>query len=169
MKRIATSATGAALSLILLAGCGGGDGGDGGGDAAGGGSDYCTALEDARDEIEALDTGDAAALARVRELAGDLEKDAPEEVRGDWKVLNDLLVQIDETLAEAGLDMADLGQLQSGQMPEGVDQQKLQQAMQELSRTMSDLGPEFEKSGEDITRHAKTECGIDLDESPSPQ
>lgn len=170
MKRIATAAAGAALGLALLTGCGGdGDGGgDGGGDAASG-DDYCTTLEEARDEIEALDTGDAAALARVRELAGELEQDAPSEVQDEWALLNDAFEQIDAALGKSGLDMEDLPELQSGQLPEGVDQQQLQQAMQELSRVMQGLGEEFQTAGDTITQHAKDECDIDLDQSPAPE
>lgn len=142
------------LSASLLTGCGGSDT-----------EAYCDDLESAKASFEALDsdTPDPDALNSMRDLVDDFAADAPEEVRDDWKVLDDAFSDLSSALEEIGLEFEDLGTLMSGQLPEGVTEADLTEAMPKLQETFESFDSDrFEKAGDAIEKHAKDECDIDL-------
>jgi hypothetical protein len=49
--------------------------------------------------------------------------------------------------------------LQQGQIPDGVDVNALQQLMTDIKAIET---AEFDKAGQNITKHAKDKCGVDL-------
>ena len=49
--------------------------------------------------------------------------------------------------------------LQSGQIPDGVDMTALQSLMTEIQALDTE---EFQAAGDNINKHAKDECGVDL-------
>ena len=49
--------------------------------------------------------------------------------------------------------------LQSGQIPDGVDMTALQSLMTEIKALDTE---EFQAAGDNINKHAKDECGVDL-------
>jgi hypothetical protein len=165
----------AVLMAGLLVGCSGDDGGpqeDGSASGAestsesesgaASASDYCDALQEAKSEIDALEGGDVAQFEAVFETISDLAEQAPEEVAAEWQTLDATLTGLQDALAEAGLEFADLEALSSGQTPEGVTPQQLQKLAQ---RFQSFNSPDVNQAGETITQHAEDECGIDLDGS----
>ena len=152
----------AAILGLLLAGCGGGDGG-GEGEAASGQDrteEYCQALEEAKADIDALEQGDVEGFEQSFETISELADKAPEEVAAEWQTLDTALAGLEDSLAEAGLELADLEQLTAGQVPEGVDTAQLEK----LAADMRDFGStEVQEASDKISAHARTECGIDLD------
>jgi len=143
----------AAATLLsgVLTGCGGGDS-----EAT---DSYCDSLKDAKADIETLDAGDVAKFDEAFKTIHDLADEAPDEVKDDWEVLDGALSDMETALNDAGLKLSDLEGLQSGQLPEGVDQAKLAALGQKMQDIASD---EVQKAGDNIDKHAEDECGIKL-------
>jgi hypothetical protein len=140
-----------AFTASLLTGCSGG-----------GTDDYCDALESTQKDFEDFESSDFSSFDEFTEQVQEFADDAPDEVKDDWKVLADALEAFVNALEEAGLEPSDLEGMQSGQLPEGVDMEALAQAMSEAEA----LGSEkFAEASENIEKHAKEECNIDLDAS----
>jgi hypothetical protein len=154
VKRILSAVAAAALGLTLLTACGG----DSGSDSAGGG-DYCNDLKSAKKEVDALKGGDLKDIEKTVDTMHELADEAPSEVKDDWKTLVDGVDKLVAALKKAGLDDADMATLQSGQIPDGVDMSALQQLMTEIQSLNTD---EFQKAGDNINKHAKDKCGVDL-------
>jgi len=156
VKRILSAAAVAALGLSLFTACGDDDGGG----SAGGGDDYCKDLKSAKKNLDTIEGGDLSSLSDTSDQIHKLRDEAPDEIEDDWKVLSDGFDKIIEAFEKAGLTDEDIANLQSGQMPDDVDMAELQEAMTEIQ----DLGgEEFTKAGDAIAKHAKDECGFDLD------
>lgn len=152
MKRIlALAAVGAVLSTGLAA-CGGDDSGS---DAGA----YCDQLKNADTAFSALDGQDVGKLQDAVDAVKEFSDSAPEAVRDDWKVLADTFGELEKALADAGIKLSDLADIQNGQMPEGADMDKLMA----LGEQMQDLGgEEAQKAADAIEKNAKDECDIDL-------
>ena len=89
-----------------------------------------------------------------------LADEAPDEIEDDWETLVKGVDKLVDALEEAaGLDDDDMATLQSGQIPDGVDMAALQGLMTEIQALDTE---EFQKAGDDINKHAKDECGVDL-------
>ena len=155
MKRILSMAAAAALGLSLFTACG-----DDGGGSAGGGDDYCDDLKAAKKNLDTIEGGDLSSLEDTADQIHDLRDSAPDEIKDDWEVLSDGFDKILEAFEKAGLDEEDIANLQSGQLPDDVDMEALQSAMTEIQELG---GEEFEKAGDNIAKHAKDECDIDLE------
>lgn len=155
MKRILSAVATAALGLCLLTACGD----DSGDKASGSGGDYCSDLKDAKKQVDALKGGDLSDLEKTTDTMHKLADEAPDEIKDDWKTLVDGVDKLVAALEKAGLDDEDMATLQNGQVPEGVDMAALQSLMSEIQALDT---PEFEKAGDNITKHAKDECGVDL-------
>lgn len=161
MRKFTVSTAGLALGVALLAGCGD----DGGGSAAGG--DYCDQLKDAKAEFDSFESSepDFSKMDEAFDTMKQLGDDAPEEVADDWKVVDSGITTMTDALDDAGITFEDLGGLSSGEMPEGVDMEKLQELGPKLQELNSE---EFQTATDNIEKHAKDECDVDLSsESPS--
>jgi hypothetical protein len=155
VKRILSMAAAAALGLSLFTACGGDDGG-----GSAGSDNYCDDLKAAKKNLDTIEGGDLSSLEDTADQIHKLRDEAPDEIKDDWKVLADGFDKIIAAFKKAGLDEEDIANLQSGQLPDDVDMEELQAAMTEIQ----DLGgEEFEKAGDNISKHAKDECGIDLE------
>ena len=153
MKRILTAIAAAALGLGLLTACG-----DDGGGSAGGG-DYCDDLKAAKKELDSIQGGDFGSLEKTTDAMHDLADEAPDELKDDWETLVEGVDKIVKALKDAGLTDEDMANLQSGQIPDGVDMAALQDLMTEIQALDTE---EFSKASEAINKHAKDECGVDL-------
>jgi hypothetical protein len=155
VKRILSAAAAAALGLCLLTACG-----DDGGDKAGGsGGDYCSDLKDAKKQVDAVKGGDFSDLEQTTDAMNELADEAPDEIKDDWEILVEGVQKLVDALKKAGLDDDDMATLQSGQIPDGVDMATLQSLMTEIKALDTE---EFQTAGENINKHAKDECGVDL-------
>jgi hypothetical protein len=155
VKRILSAAAAAALGLCLLTACGDDDGGK----AGGGSGDYCKDLKAAKKEVDALKGGDFSDLQKTTDAMHKLADEAPSEIKDDWSTLVDGVDKLVDALKKAGLDDSDMATLQSGQIPDGVDMDALQGLMTEIQSLDTD---EFQKAGDNINKHAKDKCGVDL-------
>lgn len=153
MKRILSAVAAAALGLCLLTACGD----DNGGSASGG--DYCGDLKAAKKDVDAIKGGDLKDIENTVDTMHDLADEAPSEIKDDWKTLVEGVDKLLAAIKKAGLDDKDMATLQSGQMPDGVDMTALQELMTEIQALNTD---EFKKAGENINKHAKDTCGVDL-------
>jgi hypothetical protein len=153
VKRIISAVAAAALGLCLLTACGSDNG-----DKAGGG-DYCKDLKAAKKKVDALKGGDLKGIDETVDTMHELADEAPSEIKDDWKVLVDGVDKIVAAIKKAGLSDEDMATLQSGQIPDGVDMAALQSLMTEIQSLDTD---EFQKAGDDINKHAKDKCGVDL-------
>ena len=81
-------------------------------------------------------------------------------MKKDWEVLEKAFTAFVDALDKAGLKPEDLEGLAAGDIPDGVDLDELNSAMEE-AQALS--GEEFEKATDAIEKHAKDECNIDLD------
>jgi hypothetical protein len=153
VRRIVSALAAAALGTALLGGCGD----DGASDA--GGDGYCTDLEAATTELDAVQHGDLGGLRDATASMQELAQEAPKELEDAWKVLIDGVDRLVDAIEAAGLSEEDLAGLQSGEIPDGVDMEALEDLMAELKALKT---PEFQEATEAITAHAKEECGVDL-------
>jgi hypothetical protein len=152
VKRILSAIAAAALGLGLLTACG-----DDGGGSAGG--DYCEDLKAAKKELDSIGGGDFGSLQKTTERMHDLADEAPDEIKDDWEVLVEGIDKLVAALKAAGLTDEDMANLQSGQIPDGVDMEALQDLMTELELLET---PEFQEASDNVNKHAKDECGVDL-------
>lgn len=152
--KISLALAGAVMLVSTLSACGGDSGGDGGE-----GSDYCKDIKSAAKTFGDLSSGDVEQLDKAFSTFHDLADEAPSSIKGDWKTLDDAITTVEKALKDAGLKFSDLGKLQSGEVPEGVDVSKLQGLATELS---SLTGPEFTKATKAIDTHASKTCKVKL-------
>ncbi len=158
MKRGLTLVAAVTLTAGLLAGCGGDDGGSGGGDADG----YCDTIEQADKDISSLEGGDLEGLDKAIDAIHEIADDAPDDVAGDWDVLDQAVTDLEAALEEAGVELSDLEGIANGEIPEGFDPAKLATLSEDLSKIGSQ---EVQDASDNIAKHAKDECGVDLNGS----
>lgn len=154
MKRSFALSAATALTAALLTAC------SGGGETEA----YCSDLESAKSDLDKLEAGDVASFEEVFKTIDALAKEAPDEVSEDWKQLDASLDEFESALNEAGLELSDMEKLSQGEIPQGVDPQKLQALGEDLDGLNSE---DAEKAADDIEAHAKEECDIDLSDSSS--
>ena len=141
---------GARAASLALPGCSGSDT-----------EAYCDSLESAKSDIDALEAGDPGAFSAAFEAFDKLADEAPKEVEDDWAVMQDGVQEIEDAFEDAGLALDDLSEVMTGNIPEGVDLEKLQ----DLGTTLEELdSEEFNDATEAIEEHADEECGITLGE-----
>lgn len=151
----------ALASAVMLAGslaaCGGGDGGSGGAD-----SDYCKDLKKAKASFTDVSGGDFGKIDAAFGTLHKLADEAPSDIEDDWKKLDGAITTVEKALKEAGVSFADLGKIQQGEIPEGIDASKLQGLATQMSKLS---GAEFDKASKAIETHAKKTCKVDLNAS----
>lgn len=152
MKRNLALLAASTLMAGLLTGCGG----DSGSSAT---DSYCDSMKAAKKTFEDFDSGDMAGLQAAIDKFHELAAEAPDEVADAWKTLDGTMVALEDALAEAGLKISDLEGLSNGEMPENIDLAKLTA----LSDDLEKLGAEdVSKAADEIEKHAKDECDLDL-------
>lgn len=139
-----------ALSMsFLVGGCGGGT------DA------YCEDLGAAGDQFAAFDSEQPSAeeIEEAISTFRDLGEQAPDEVSGDWDVFLGAFDDLESALEDAGIGFGDLADIQAGELPEGLDEQ----ALQDLTTEIQSLGgEEIDQASQAIEEHASSECDVDL-------
>lgn len=136
------------MSIAVLSACSGGDGPD---------SDYCKDLEAAKPSLESLKTNGAAQLQDVFKVTHKLADEAPDDVKDAWETYDKAISNIEKALKDAGVGPAELASLQRGEVPDGVDQEKLRG----LPATFQKLdSPEVAKASNKIAKHAKDVCKL---------
>jgi hypothetical protein len=136
------------MSIAILTACSGGDGPD---------SDYCKDLEAAKPSLESLKTNGAAQLQDVFKVTHKLADEAPDDVKDAWETYDKSISNIEKALKDAGVGPAELASLQRGEVPDGVDQEKLRG----LPATFQKLdSPEVAKASNKIAKHAKDVCKL---------
>lgn len=142
MRRIGTWTAAAVLGAGLLAGCGGSDT-----------EAYCDGLKDAQ---ELFSGGvDPKKLDEMFDKIDDITDDAPDAVKADWEQLNGALADFQDALKAAGLNPDELDDF--GDMKD-VDPE----AMATLEEAAAKIQTDFEGAEENIQKHAKDECDIDM-------
>jgi hypothetical protein len=141
-------------SLVLVAGLSAGCTSD---DASAADSAYCTDFKADHAKFQALAGDDLSKLGDVSKDIHRIAGEAPEEIADEWKVIDDAFTTLSDALEEAGITFDDLAQMETGEIPDGVDLDELEALGPKLE---SFLAPEMEKAALAIERHAKDECGI---------
>lgn len=148
MKKTPLTLVTVVLIGTTLAACGGG------GDSA-----YCGDLESAASAFKDIDGGDVTKLDGAFDTFHQLAEEAPEDIKDDWKVVDDAISGVEKALGDAGLKFSDLPQIQSGELPEGADATKLQG----LSSSFTALSDEkFTEASQAIDDHATEVCELEL-------
>lgn len=149
MKKFVNLAAVLALSVGALSACGS-DGAD---------SQYCDDLKSAKENYGGLGSGDTGQLDDVFTTFHKLAKEAPAEVQEPWETMDSSVTTVEKTLADAGIKVSQLAEIQAGKLPEGLDQEKLVEVGAKL-QALSDA--DFQKATKDIEAHAKKVCGVTL-------
>jgi ABC-type glycerol-3-phosphate transport system substrate-binding protein len=177
MKRMIGACAVAVLAFGTLTACGGGSndssanasdssssdtGDNGGGGIFGGGStdDYCSALQDAKQQFGGVnfdpkDLGDA--VNTIHNIAGQ----APDSVSAEWATIDDAFSQMIGALADAGLDPSDLGDPTAMQSL-ASDPQKLQE-LENITKNFN--SKDLTQAGNKIDTEVKADCGFALSSS----
>lgn len=121
---------------------------------------YCDTLSAvASDIIAPLEASDPGVFSAAFEAFYALSDQAPEEVEDDWAVVVGNVQEMEAAFAAAGLDLDDLGAMSAGEIPEGLDPDRLAG----LLATLEGLeGEDLDAAMAAIERHALRACGIDL-------
>jgi hypothetical protein len=147
-----------ALTAGMLAGCGSGSGS---GSASGSSSAYCQDLKSDKTAFDSLGGSkpDVSKLQDAFDRMHKLADEAPPQVSADWKVLDNALTTMEQGLKDAGLSFKDLGKLQQGQTPSGVNLQKLQALAGKLQALG---GAKVTQASKNIAADAKKTCHVTL-------
>jgi len=101
-------------------------------------ADYCEVVTDNQQELsEILGAGGADALLKALPIFEDLEDEAPDDIRDDWKVVTSGLKALESALEDAGVDPATYDREKP---PEGLsdeDKDRIDAAAQELTAASS--------------------------------
>jgi len=136
------------MTIAVLGACSGGDGPD---------SDYCKDLEAAKPSLESLKSNGAEQLQDVFKVTHKLADEAPGDVKDAWETYDDAITNIEKALKDAGVGPEELASLQRGEVPDGVDQEKLRG----LPATFQKLdSPQVAKASNKIAKHAKDVCKL---------
>lgn len=148
--RTAPALLGLVLGLTTLAGCGQSET-----------EAYCEELKADQATLTSVG-GDNPDLTKLDDAAAVVHKlagQAPDAVAGDWKTFDGALTEVEGALKDAGVSFADLPKLQSGQVPEGVDVNKLQALAPRLQELSSGELGDARKA---ISTHAQDTCDVDI-------
>jgi hypothetical protein len=153
MKKTLGLAAAALLTLSLTA-CSGGDDEDA----------YCDSIRDAKDSLEGADFDqlDQQTFDDLTQQLDDISENAPSDVEDEWQTVTEGFDEIESLFNEAGLTFDDLEQLQGGDLPEGVDLQKLQELAPQFQEIAE--GNEIPDAIETIQTDAEDRCDITFDE-----
>ena len=158
MRIFTTAATVVVLSLsaTTLAACGASDS-----HASAPSSGYCQELKSDKTYFLSLDSDrpDLTQIDQVFERIHALAAAAPSQVAGDWMTLDTAVTTIEGALSNAGLEPDDLADLGKGEIPEGVDLDKLPALGTKLTALS---GTEVNDAADRIAKDAKDSCGFDL-------
>jgi hypothetical protein len=137
----------------VLTACGGG------GSSASG--DYCDELKSDAAFFNDLDSSnpDLTKMDEIFSRMHTLADEAPDDVADDWQTLDDAFSTVENALKDAGISASDLGDLQSGKVPEGVDASKLQALLPKLAALSSG---DVSAASQRIASNAKDKCDVDL-------
>jgi hypothetical protein len=163
MKKTLGLVAAVALTATLSA-CGGDDDSAGGG---GGGSDksYCDTVKDAKaelDDVSDINALDQATFDNMTDTVRQVEESAPDDIKAEWGQLGDALEEFQTILSDAGISLDDLSSMQSGELPEGVDQDALLQLGERMEEFTQNT--DMEAAAEAIEQQVKDECDIVLDD-----
>lgn len=131
-------------------------------DSADASSPYCKELQQAKASFTGLNTGqidEKTYLQLVAELKT-VTSLAPDDVKDDWAAFGGALTKLHDLLASANISFDDLQTLSAGQLPPGVDAQKVQEISPKVQQISQDLVKTA--SSQNIQKSATSECGITL-------
>lgn len=149
--KLSAALAGTVLACSGIAGCGGSASSNGGGNAA----SYCSDLKKANQNFTALRAGDLSKLDSAFNTFHTLAKEAPAKISADWKTIDGAVSTMQQGFKDAGISFKDLGQLQQGKVPPGVDVTKLAG----LSATLAKFNdPKFKTASDNIAKDAKDVC-----------
>lgn len=147
---------GLALTTGLLTGC------SGGGEVAVTDTEaYCKQLKTDEKFFSAVSGpgADPSQFGEAVERLHGLADKAPDEIAQEWGTLDTAFTEVENVLAEAGVTPEDLAGLQRGEIPEGLDVQKLKAIGPKIQQLDS---PELQDAATTIRKHAKDECGVTM-------
>lgn len=138
----------AALALGLLTACGGSSD-----------DQYCKDLKAAQTQFDSISSSDVSKLDAAFKTFHKLAQEAPDDIKSDWKTLDDAITTVTKALDDAGIKFSDFAKIQQNKVPEGVDPTKLQ----EVATKFASLGnAKFTKASEAVQKHAKDVCKVTL-------
>ncbi len=129
--------------------------------------DYCDTLKSSQTEFGSMDftSLDETQFNDLRDKIGTLGDQAPSDVSDDWGVIGSKLDDFKGILDEAGISFDDIKSLQANQLPDGVDQAKLQAMGTQIQELVSDT--KLSDAQKAISDSAKADCDITLDGTPA--
>lgn len=155
--KIPVMLAGAVLLATSLAACSGSDSDGGGGSSASG--SYCKDIKAAKSTFDSLGQGNLADLDKGFAQFHELADEAPDDIKAEWKTLDEAATSIEKGLKSAGIKLSDLAGIQAGKIPPGVDVSKLTTFAADLQKLNTD---EFTKARTKIASQAKSSCNVDL-------
>src|SRR6478735_1785604 len=117
MRKILTGVAVVALTVTMLAGCGGDD------DPPGGSGGYCDDLQQAKDDFTGLLDNQIGqdTFVELRDALPELQAEAPAAIQDDWTTFNNAIQEFSDAMDKAGLTMDDMRDMGTGEMGGGED------------------------------------------------
>ena len=154
--------TGAVAATILaisgLTACGGSDSSSSSGD-------YCGDLKSAQSNLSnigSLDTVTPDKFNAVLDAVHKIADEAPADIKPSWTLLSSGFDSFKQILADAGLSISDLGDIEKGNLPGNLTIAKAQELAQKL-QNIDTSG--FSAAQTKIETEVKSKCNIDLNAS----
>lgn len=147
-RRFVVAGCATALSVAVLAGCGGGD------DSA-----YCSKVKSASTVLTDLEAGDVEALQQSITTLHELAEAAPDDISTQWGVYDKQLAAAEKSLTDAGLKFSDFQAISEGKLPKGVSADDVSTVLAEFQELAS---PTVTEATDEIRQHAQDECNVNL-------
>lgn len=137
--------------------------------AAATGAGYCKMLEAAATEHFGPESGDMVDPRAAFDAMILISKGAPKAVSADWARMGKAVEAMLTTLDEIGINFADLDSVFEGKTPEGanIGPEAALAALEPVLTAVS--APEFLAAQDNVQKHAKSECDVDLSVGLGPE
>lgn len=121
-------------------------------------NNYCESLQSADSAFSDIYSSDGKRIEAALDEVHSIARQAPPAVEDDWKIVDAAVTQLRKNLDAAGVSLADLAQSgrEAPDTPDPAMARRLAQSVQELASA------KVTKANEQIAKHAKSECHIDL-------
>jgi hypothetical protein len=128
---------------------------------------YCDAYESASTELNEADLTEMndVTFSEIKTQLVELRGESPPELEDEWDTIANGFDEFERLLSDAGLTVGDLSAIGQGQLPEGVDQESLQQLLTDFQQFTEDN--DIEGATETIAQDAETRCDIPAGGEPS--
>jgi hypothetical protein len=128
---------------------------------------YCDAYQSASTDLSDADLTQMnnVTFSEIKTQLVELREKSPPELEDEWNTIANGFDELENLLADAGLSIDDLSLIGQGQLPDGVDQESLQQLLTQFQQFTEEN--DIEGATDAIAQDAEERCDIPAGGEPS--